>query len=86
MDSNFNQEVNKDGGKRYLVKSKIGRYLGGRKKKYSQRDIGDSDKTAEIDGQSGGILMLVQIGKYQCDQKKLPNVYKSCPKMISLEK
>ena len=22
----------------------------------------------------------------QCDQKKLPNVYKSCPKMISLEK
>ena len=25
-------------------------------------------------------------GDYQCDQKKLPNVYKSCPKMISLEK
>ena len=23
---------------------------------------------------------------YQCDQKKSPNVYKSCPKMISLEK
>ena len=22
----------------------------------------------------------------QCDQKKSPNVYKSCPKMISLEK
>ena len=22
----------------------------------------------------------------QCDQEKLPNVYKSCPKMISLEK
>ena len=22
----------------------------------------------------------------QCDLKKLPNVYKSCPKMISLEK
>ena len=22
----------------------------------------------------------------QCDQKKLPNVYKSCPKMITLEK
>ena len=23
---------------------------------------------------------------HQCDQKKLPNVYKSCPKMISLQK
>ena len=23
---------------------------------------------------------------YQCDQKKWPNVYKSCPKMISLER
>ena len=23
---------------------------------------------------------------YQCDQKKSPNVYKSCPKMLSLEK
>ena len=23
---------------------------------------------------------------HQCDQKKSPNVYKSCPKMISLEK
>ena len=22
----------------------------------------------------------------QCDQKKSPNVYKSCPKMVSLEK
>ena len=26
------------------------------------------------------------INHKQCDQKKLPNVYKSCPKMISLEK
>ena len=25
-------------------------------------------------------------GHQQCDQKELPNVYKSCPKMISLEK
>ena len=25
-------------------------------------------------------------GHKQCDQKKSPNVYKSCPKMISLEK
>ena len=25
-------------------------------------------------------------GPDQCDQKKSPNVYKSCPKMISLEK
>ena len=25
-------------------------------------------------------------GARQCDQKKMPNVYKSCPKMISLEK
>ena len=23
---------------------------------------------------------------YQCDQKKSPNVYKSCPRLISLEK
>ena len=26
------------------------------------------------------------VGDKQCDQKKWPNVYKSCPKMISLEK
>ena len=26
------------------------------------------------------------MGYEQCDQKKLPNVYKSCLKMISLEK
>ena len=25
-------------------------------------------------------------GHKQCDQKKSPNIYKSCPKMISLEK
>ena len=25
-------------------------------------------------------------GFFQCDQKKSPSVYKSCPKMISLEK
>ena len=31
--------------------------------------------------------IFVTVGsKLQCDQKKLPNVYKSCPKMISLEK
>ena len=27
-----------------------------------------------------------EVSKEQCDQKKLPNVYKSCPKIISLEK
>ena len=26
------------------------------------------------------------LGHSQCDQKKSPNVYKSCPKLISLEK
>ena len=26
------------------------------------------------------------MGQHQCDQKKLPNFYKICPKMISLEK
>ena len=26
------------------------------------------------------------IGSFQCDQKKLRNIHKSCPKMISLEK
>ena len=30
--------------------------------------------------------MLWIIISNQCDQKKSPNVYKSCPKMISLEK
>ena len=31
-------------------------------------------------------LLPFCLPKVQCDQKKLPNVYKSCPKMISLEK
>ena len=26
------------------------------------------------------------LGRDMCDQEKTPNVYKSCPKMISLEK
>ena len=28
---------------------------------------------------------VLSCDKNQCDQKKSPNVYKSCPKMISLE-
>ena len=31
-------------------------------------------------------MKLREEGKRQCDQKKSPNVYKSCLKMISLEK
>ena len=30
--------------------------------------------------------LAAAVDTYQCDQKKSPNVYKSCPKMISLEK
>ena len=29
---------------------------------------------------------MVPLRQMQCDQKKIANVYKSCPKMISLEK
>ena len=29
---------------------------------------------------------LINLTYVHCDQKKLPKVYKSCPKMISLEK
>ena len=29
---------------------------------------------------------LINVERNQCDQKKSPNVHKSCPKMISLEK
>ena len=29
---------------------------------------------------------LIKFAYQQCDQKKSPKVYKSCPKMISLEK
>ena len=29
---------------------------------------------------------IKKVPEGQCDQKKSPNVYKSCPKMISLEK
>ena len=32
------------------------------------------------------MLILINDGQNQCDQKKSPNVYKCCPKMISLEK
>ena len=32
-----------------------------------------------------GILIAAVIATTQCDQKKSPNVYKSCPKMISAE-
>ena len=32
------------------------------------------------------IFILISNSCVQCDQKKSPNVYKSCPKMISLEK
>ena len=32
------------------------------------------------------VSMSLKLTHSQCDQKKLPNVYKSCPKMISLEK
>ena len=28
----------------------------------------------------------LRLAEEQCDHKKMPNVYKSCPKMISLEK
>ena len=31
-------------------------------------------------------LLLGKVSIAQCDQKKSPNVYKSCPEMISLEK
>ena len=30
--------------------------------------------------------VVYKVTLVQCDQKKSPNVYKSCPKMISLEK
>ena len=33
-----------------------------------------------------GELLYPCIYCNQCDQKKLPNVYKNCPKVISLEK
>ena len=32
------------------------------------------------------IFPQIRVGEEQCEQKKLPNVYESCPKMISLEK
>ena len=32
------------------------------------------------------IQAVLNLVRYQCDQKKSPNVNKSCPKMISLEK
>ena len=38
-------------------------------------------KTARFYG-----IKNASFGDVQCDQKKSPNVYKSCPKMISLEK
>ena len=44
-------------------------------------------------GRGGGLVVSAlafyfRVGQthYQCDQKKSPNVYKSCLKMISLEK
>ena len=33
----------------------------------------------------GSSFLRVKVNDHQCDQKKLPNVYKSSPKMISLE-
>ena len=30
-------------------------------------------------------IIFLKVVSRQCDQKKLPNVYKSCPKLISLE-
>ena len=33
-----------------------------------------------------GICIVIGILLNQCDHKKSPNVYKSCPKMVSLEK
>ena len=34
---------------------------------------------------SHNLMPLAEMGLIQCDQKKSPNVCKSCPKMISLE-
>ena len=38
-----------------------------------------------LNNQVTSIITLVLLTS-QCDQKKSPNVYKSCPKMVSLEK
>ena len=35
---------------------------------------------------SSAILVPFGVPDHQCDQKKSPNVYKTCPKMIFVEK
>ena len=41
---------------------------------------------ANIVPNDGHFLSKKNVPIYQCDQKKSPNVYKTCPKMILLEK
>ena len=41
---------------------------------------------SELRVAAAGSNCIESIDRNQCDQKKSPNIYKSCPKMISLEK
>ena len=48
--------------------------------------MGNSVKFTILKAWSSIDFFAEQVCYQQCDQKKSPNVYKSCPKMISLEK
>ena len=74
--------------RKFKIHSEMGTKAFGKSKKETATGWTRSSARPKNIPNFGGCFqnVLSSYSHLQCDQKKSPNVYKSCPKMISLEK